>query len=958
MKKALFTSFCLTLALLSFSQTVTIGTGTTTTQYNPLYSWYGYNYTQQIYTAAEISAGGVSSGDQITEIRFYWAGSGNLTNADSWVVYLGNTAQANFGTTTDWIPLASMTQVYNGNVTLPGAAGWMTITLSTPYTWTGNNLVVAIDENIPNYGTTAYWNYTSTSTNYRAMYYYSDATNPDPAAPPAGTRTYNRPNIQLVFTSAIPMTYLSSTTTQTNTSSVTPGSTNQHIIGIEVVTNGGISPLTAGNFSFNTTGTTNPGTDIQNARLWFTGTNSTFATTTQVGGTIANPNGAFVINAAQTLNPGTNYFWLTYDIRAGATIGNMADAVCNSVVVSVARTPAITNPGPGRPISNMYLMNNTNVTTCSGTFYDSGGPTGDYGFNENFTKTFTPSTPGTMMRVTFSAFNVESGYDYLYVYNGPTTGSPQVAGSPFSGSTLPAVITSTAAGGELTFRFTSDGVINYSGWAATLSCFTPGPMTYVSSAVTQNNTTTVCPDRANNEIIGIQVVTDGTLSPINVTSFTFRTDGTTNVADIANAKVFYTGTNSSFSATNQFGSTYATPPAAGINMIITGTQALQSGTNYFWLTYDVVAGATVGNSIDGRCNSVTVAGTPRTPSPQTVAGVRQISATGCPPPNDDCVNATPLVPPNTYFESNYYADLWGPFPDDPTTTQFNCNGSIDNIIFYTLTTGSVGGDITIYFSNIVCKNGDGVQAALFQTSTPCGSGAAWGNAISCESPWSTMDFSILLPGLLPNTTYYFLVDGWAGDECTWEMYVEGNLVVPIELSHFTSQCYNGKTILHWLTASEINNHYFTIERSVNGLNFEPIGTINGAGSSNEPKFYTFEDSQQSYTTYYRLLQTDFDGTTKVSATLSSTCDSDIEYKLTIGDNTESGYIDIFHTAMINTSYLLTIIDSKGKLVYSKQYIAGDNLIQQKVATSSFASGIYLVNVSSSVNNHSQKMMIR
>ena len=251
-----------------------------------------------------------------------------------------------------------------------------------------------------------------------------------------------------------------------------------------------------------------------------------------------------------------------------------------------------------------------------------------------------------------------------------------------------------------------------------------------------------------------------------------------------------------------------------------------------------------------------------------------------------------------------------------------------------------------------------MQAALFQTSTPCGSGAAWGNAISCESPWSTMDFSILLPGLLPNTTYYFLVDGWAGDECTWEMYVEGKLVVPIELSHFTSQCYNGKTILHWLTASEINNHYFTIERSVNGLNFEPIGTINGAGSSNEPKFYTFEDSQQSYTTYYRLLQTDFDGTTKVSATLSSTCDSDIEYKLTIGDNTESGYIDIFHTAMINTSYLLTIIDSKGKLVYSKQYIAGDNLIQQKVATSSFASGIYLVNVSSSVNNHSQKMMIR
>jgi large repetitive protein len=106
--------------MLISAQTVTIGTGTTTTCYNPLYSWYGYNYTQQIYTAAEISAGGVSAGDQITQIRFYWAGTGNLTNADTWVVYLGNTAQATFGTTTNWVPLASMTQVYNGSV----ASAW------------------------------------------------------------------------------------------------------------------------------------------------------------------------------------------------------------------------------------------------------------------------------------------------------------------------------------------------------------------------------------------------------------------------------------------------------------------------------------------------------------------------------------------------------------------------------------------------------------------------------------------------------------------------------------------------------------------------------------------------------------------------------------------------------------------------------------------------------------------
>ncbi len=172
-----------------------------------------------------------------------------------------------------------------------------------------------------------------------------------------------------------------------------------------------------------------------------------------------------------------------------------------------------------------------------------------------------------------------------------------------------------------------------------------------------------------------------------------------------------------------------------------------------------------------------------------------------------------------------------------------------------------------------------MQAALFQTATPCGSGAAWGNAISCESPWSTRDFSILLPGLAPNTTYYFMVDGWAGDECTWEMNVSGNLIVPIELNEFAAICQNDKTILRWSTASELNNNYFTIERSYNGLNFEPIATINGAGTSNQPNFYSFEDDLHSFTTYYRLLQTDYDGTTKISSLISVTCGNQTEYQL-------------------------------------------------------------------------------
>lgn len=113
-------------------------------------------------------------------------------------------------------------------------------------------------------------------------------------------------------------------------------------------------------------------------------------------------------------------------------------------------------------------MNNTPVSlTCPASmlFYDSGGSGGNYLASESYTKTFTASA-GSCVSYTFSAFSTESGYDYLYVYDGPTTASPLIG--TYSGSTLPPNY--TASGNSLTFRFTSDGSSQYAGWTATVSC--------------------------------------------------------------------------------------------------------------------------------------------------------------------------------------------------------------------------------------------------------------------------------------------------------------------------------------------------------------------------------------------------------------------------------------------------------------------------------------------------------
>lgn len=111
-------------------------------------------------------------------------------------------------------------------------------------------------------------------------------------------------------------------------------------------------------------------------------------------------------------------------------------------------------------------LNGQTITTCSGNFYDSGGPNGSYGSNQDYTVTFVSATPGLCIRVVFSSFSTESCCDYLRAYNGTTTYG-QVIGE-YRGSDSPGIVTSFS--GAITFKFHSDGSVQNAGWAATISC--------------------------------------------------------------------------------------------------------------------------------------------------------------------------------------------------------------------------------------------------------------------------------------------------------------------------------------------------------------------------------------------------------------------------------------------------------------------------------------------------------
>ncbi|HEY0031599.1 MAG TPA: N-acetylmuramoyl-L-alanine amidase, partial [Bacteroidia bacterium] len=124
------------------------------------------------------------------------------------------------------------------------------------------------------------------------------------------------------------------------------------------------------------------------------------------------------------------------------------------------------DPGPYWNWAKYYLLINNSptisaVTSATGNFYDSGGPTGNYADDERLLTLIQP-TGATSVTLSFTAFNTELNWDYLYIYDGATTSAPLIG--QYTGTTSPGAVTSS--GGSLLLEFRSDCSTISSGWAA------------------------------------------------------------------------------------------------------------------------------------------------------------------------------------------------------------------------------------------------------------------------------------------------------------------------------------------------------------------------------------------------------------------------------------------------------------------------------------------------------------
>lgn len=165
--------------------------------------------------------------------------------------------------------------------------------------------------------------------------------------------------------------------------------------------------------------------------------------------------------------------------------------------------------------------------------------------------------------------------------------------------------------------------------------------------------------------------------------------------------------------------------------------------------------------------------------------------------------------------------------------------------------------------------------------------------------------------------------------------------LPVELVSFVANCHDRKAIISWSTSSEINNNFFSLERSNDVIHWQIVGTTSGAGNSNVLINYSFTDPNPfAKVSYYRLKQTDFDGAFKYSEIISyENCENGIG-EIVIYPNPTQGPINFFTDGVAKELMSVSIYNAVGILIYYS------SKLPSMIDLSNETMGIYFVSVQS------------
>lgn len=302
------------------------------------------------------------------------------------------------------------------------------------------------------------------------------------------------------------------------------------------------------------------------------------------------------------------------------------------------------------------------------------------------------------------------------------------------------------------------------------------------------------------------------------------------------------------------------------------------------------------------------------------------------------MNASPAIAGNVtvrlYFSNSEFTNL---------STAANSNSNPDD---------NVNTRADLQLTKYSGSNQDGI----FGDNTTCGwSGTHPSPVISRHSQSGNGATSF---GSVSNSQYVeFVLNSFS------ELWLHGGANVsplPVELMYFVGQCENNATRLTWSTLSEQNSAFFIVEKSKDGITWEYVDRLSGAGNSNSQLIYQLQDMNANNENYYRLIQQDLDGTKEVLASIFVACEKEKENTMLLYPNPASEQVTIDIGAIKNYgASLVRVIDATGRTIFLDNIEIKEGMQTIFLDVSDYVTGTYFVQLSSSeFVLPTQKLIIR
>jgi hypothetical protein len=243
------------------------------------------------------------------------------------------------------------------------------------------------------------------------------------------------------------------------------------------------------------------------------------------------------------------------------------------------------------------------------------------------------------------------------------------------------------------------------------------------------------------------------------------------------------------------------------------------------------------------------------------------------------------------------------------------------------------------------------------------SGSAWENTncySSCPANWLTSQPERTYTGSATGSSAGTIQSNTVSSFSPFTLGSIGSAAInplPVELISNTAVCTGSNVVISWSTASETNNQYFTLARSLDGVNFSAIGIIQGAGTTSTVHHYSYTDrSPYTGVSYYRLSQTDMNGDHKDFPVITT---NGCEESGTIINayNDQAGMIAISIETNESRTYSVTLYDVVGKKIKTENVSAEKGHNNYSMDLDGVIPGLYLVRINDGKTAVTKKIFV-